>query len=142
MDKALMNLKEVCEYTGWGETKVREILKRPTSTFTIILGNRLYVNKKLFEDRYIVEGDKLVQLTKEVIDKYVNKKVKLRTIMYCKGGNHPCSKCVGEGWYKIGIRNIGLSSMKVASTMLNLNMKKFHNATADLYNLNINDLTV
>ena len=50
MDKALMNLKEVCEYTGWGETKVREILKRPTSTFTIILGNRLYVNKKLFED--------------------------------------------------------------------------------------------
>ena len=99
-------------------------------------------NKKLFEDRYIVEGDKLVQLTKEVIDKYVNKKVKLRTIMYCKGGNHPCSRCVGEGWYKIGIRNIGLSSMKVASTMLNLNMKKFHNATADLYNLNINDLTV
>ena len=50
MDKALMNLKEVCEYTGGGETKVREILKRPTSTFTIILGNRLYVNKKLFED--------------------------------------------------------------------------------------------
>lgn len=50
MDKALMNLKEVCEYTGWGETKVREILKRPTSTFTVILGNRLYVNKKLFED--------------------------------------------------------------------------------------------
>lgn len=50
MDKALMNLKEVCAYTGWGETKVREILKRPTSTFTIILGNRLYVNKKLFED--------------------------------------------------------------------------------------------
>ena len=50
MDKALMSLKEVCEYTGWGETKVREILKRPTSTFTIILGNRLYVNKELFED--------------------------------------------------------------------------------------------
>ena len=50
MDKALMNLKEVCEYTGWGETKLREILKRPTSTFTVILVNRLYVNKKLFED--------------------------------------------------------------------------------------------
>lgn len=50
MDKILMSLKEVCEYTGWGETKVREILKRDTSTFTVRLGNRLYVNKKLFED--------------------------------------------------------------------------------------------
>ena len=46
MEKVLMSLKEVCEYTGWGETKVREILKRPTSKFTVILGNRLYVNKK------------------------------------------------------------------------------------------------
>lgn len=47
-----MSLKEVCEYTGLGETKVREILKRPTSTFTVRCGNRLYVNKKLF-DEYI-----------------------------------------------------------------------------------------
>lgn len=50
MERILMNLKEVCEYTGWGETKVREILKRPSSTFTVMLGNRLYVNKKLFDD--------------------------------------------------------------------------------------------
>ena len=53
MEKILMSLKEVCEYTGWGETKVREILKRPTSKFTVILGNRLYVNKKKFDD-YLV----------------------------------------------------------------------------------------
>lgn len=50
MEKAVMSLKEVCEYTGWGETKVRKILKNPSSTFTIRLGNRLYVNKKLFDD--------------------------------------------------------------------------------------------
>ena len=53
MEKILMSLKEVCEYTDWGETKVREILKRPTSKFTVILGNRLYVNKKKFDD-YLV----------------------------------------------------------------------------------------
>lgn len=35
MEKALLSLKEVCEYTGWKETKVRELLKRETSTFTI-----------------------------------------------------------------------------------------------------------
>lgn len=50
MEKILMSLKEVCEYTGWGETKVREILKRPDSTFTVILGNRLYANKKKFDE--------------------------------------------------------------------------------------------
>lgn len=50
MEKILMNVKEVCEYTGWGETKIREILKREDSAFTIKMGNRLYVNKKMFDD--------------------------------------------------------------------------------------------
>ena len=50
MDKSLLSLKEVCEYTGWGQTKVRELLKSQTSTFTIRLGNRLYVHKELFDD--------------------------------------------------------------------------------------------
>ncbi len=50
MEKILMSLNEICEYTGWGKTKVREILKRPTSNFTIVLGNRLYANKKLFDE--------------------------------------------------------------------------------------------
>lgn len=49
MEKILMSLNEVCEYTGWGQTKVREILKRPSSDFTIKMGNRLYVNKKKFD---------------------------------------------------------------------------------------------
>ena len=52
MEKILLSLKELCEYTGWGETKVREILKRENSTFTIRLGNRLYADKSLF-DEYI-----------------------------------------------------------------------------------------
>ena len=40
----------MCEYTGWGETKVREILRRPDSEFTIRMGNRLYADKRLFDD--------------------------------------------------------------------------------------------
>lgn len=51
-DKKLLNIKELCKYTGWGETKVREILKRPNSKFTVKMGNRLYADKKLF-DNYI-----------------------------------------------------------------------------------------
>ena len=50
MDKVLLSLNEVCEYTGWGKTKAREILKRENSGFTVRDGNRLYVNKKLFDE--------------------------------------------------------------------------------------------
>lgn len=52
MEKRLLTIKELCEYTGWGKTKVREILKRPDSKFTVRMGNRLYADKKLF-DEYI-----------------------------------------------------------------------------------------
>ena len=50
LDKALLSLKEVCEYTGWGKTKAREVLKRTDSTFTVRLGNKLFVNRKLFDE--------------------------------------------------------------------------------------------
>ena len=49
-EQALLNIKQLCEYTGLGETKIREILRRPESTFTIRVGNRLYANKKLFDE--------------------------------------------------------------------------------------------
>jgi len=50
MDKVLLSLNEVCEYTGWGKTKAREVLKRENSSFTVRVGNCLYVNKKLFDE--------------------------------------------------------------------------------------------
>ena len=49
-DKKLLSLNEVCSYAGWGKTKARQVLKRPDSSFTVRFGNRLYVNKKLFDD--------------------------------------------------------------------------------------------
>ena len=49
MDKKLLNIKEVCQYTGWGETKVRELISRPSSTFAMKLGNKWFVNKPLFD---------------------------------------------------------------------------------------------
>ena len=50
MEKRLLNVKEVCEYTGWGQTKVRELLNRQDSTFTIRYGNRLFADKVLFDE--------------------------------------------------------------------------------------------
>lgn len=48
-EKILLNVKEVCQLTGFGESKVRQILKRKDSDYTIRLGNKLYANKKLLE---------------------------------------------------------------------------------------------
>lgn len=54
MEKAVLSLDELSEYTGWGKTKLRALLKDPNSSFTIRYGNRLYANKKLF-DEYLRE---------------------------------------------------------------------------------------
>lgn len=50
MEKRLLDINEVCEYTGWGKTKVREIVKRNDSKFTIKLGNKYFVDKKKFDN--------------------------------------------------------------------------------------------
>ena len=50
MEKRLLDINEVCEYTGWGKTKVREIVKRDDSEFTIKLGNKYFVDKKKFDN--------------------------------------------------------------------------------------------
>ena len=49
IEKALLNLEEFCAYLGIGKTKARELLKDPTSPFTIKIGNRYYANKKLLD---------------------------------------------------------------------------------------------
>lgn len=98
-------------------------------------------NKNDMVDRYIVDNGKLVLLTTDNIGKYVGKEVNLRSTMYCKGENK-CSKCLGERFYKVGIKNVGLVSTRASTTILNLNMKKFHDATAKLYTIDIKNITL
>ena len=45
VDKALLNVKEVCEYLGIGESKARELLTKTNNNFTVRLGGRVYANK-------------------------------------------------------------------------------------------------
>ena len=48
-NRILLTVKEVSELTGWGETKVREIVNRKDSTFTVRCGRNVYVHRRLFE---------------------------------------------------------------------------------------------
>lgn len=43
--KALLTIKEFCEYLSIGETKVRELLHDPKNGFTVRIGNRLYAHR-------------------------------------------------------------------------------------------------
>ena len=43
-EKALLNVKEFCEYLGIGQTKARELLNDPANGFTVRIGNRLYAH--------------------------------------------------------------------------------------------------
>ena len=43
--KALLNVKEMCNYLGIGQTKARELLNNPHNGFTVRIGNRLYAHK-------------------------------------------------------------------------------------------------
>ena len=45
-EKALLNVKEMCDYLGIGQTKARELLADPRNKFTVRIGNRLYAHKQ------------------------------------------------------------------------------------------------
>lgn len=50
MQKVLMNISEIKDYLGIGETKIREILKDPNCNFSMKIGNRWYADKRLLDN--------------------------------------------------------------------------------------------
>jgi len=96
--------------------------------------------KNLFLNRYVVDGDihNPVLLTSENIDKYTNKEILLRSPMFCKG-DKICSKCAGELFYKLGVKNPGLLNDTMSGVLMNASMKKFHDATVKFTDIKIED---
>lgn len=111
-------------------------------------GTKAYLNIKLtpdiidlFYDQYIVEGNKLVLLTDENADKYVNKSVQMRSPMYCIS-DKICNKCAGERPELIGIKNIGLTAGRVSNTMLQKRMKNWHITKVSMNKVDPNTLLI
>lgn len=86
--------------------------------------------KNAYLNRYIVEDNKLVELTPENIDKYVNRTVNMRSPIYCKM-KEPCfcNICTGNQPYLLGLTNFGLAINRISNKLLTLSMKKFHDLT-------------
>lgn len=98
-------------------------------------------NKKDFNERYVIDKGKLVFLDDKTIDKYVGKVVEIRSIMTCTRDKY-CKVCAGRYWEKVDIINLGLTATKVTGTMTNLSMKKFHDTSIKIAEVDINDITL
>lgn len=96
-------------------------------------------NYKSFMYRYILDGSKLVPLVEDNYKKFLNKKVKMRSPLYCIS-DKLCNKCAGDIFYKLGVTNAGLTTSSIGSHFLNLLMKSFHDATVKVSSIDINDI--
>lgn len=98
-------------------------------------------NKSKLLYRYIIEGSKLVLLTIDNISNYAGKFVKMRSPLYCVG-DKICNKCMGELFYRLGIKNVGLTASSIGSNYLNLLMKAFHDSSIKLSDVDIEDMII
>lgn len=86
--------------------------------------------KNDYLNRYIVENGKLIELTEDNIDRYLDRDVKMRSPLFCKCEEpYYCNKCLGNQPYLLGLEHFGLAISRIPNKLLNLSMKKFHDLT-------------
>lgn len=95
----------------------------------------------MFDYKYIVENGKLVLLTSENIKKYIGKTVNMRSAVCCPEVKI-CKCCIGRLYEKMDIKNIGLTASKPSSALTQLSMKKFHDSTIHITQIDFSDITI
>ena len=83
-------------------------------------------NYKDYEFQYIVDNGKLVELNPETKKNYIGKLVHIRTPEGCLS-DKTCNCCAGNRYYYSDIVNVGLTTGRVSNTLMQKQMKKFHN---------------
>lgn len=96
-----------------------------TKYIIVTLDNK---NVKLWMYSYIIEGNKLVELTSDNMDKYIGKTVKFRFSSMCKSKDYICNACAGNLFNRLGETNIGVAESQVAERLKNAMLKLFHNS--------------
>ena len=84
---------------------------------------------------YIIKPNgELEELTSENVDKYRNKKIKVRSTLFCKEyakTGKICNACAGNFFYRRGSENIGLACSQIATKLKLVSMKAFHDSTVN-----------
>lgn len=102
---------------------------------------KVYLTNKNIDEwmySYIIEGSKLIELTSQNKDKYLNKEVKLRFSALCEAKDgYFCNKCAGNLFYRLGIINVGAVTPQIPSKVKVLLMKKFHDSVINFSEIDV-----
>lgn len=86
-------------------------------------------------------GNSYTEITTDNKDKLIGKTVMIRYAGFCKAKNGCiCEKCAGTLYNRIGIENIGLGAMIMASSIKLSAMSAFHNSTLSLSVIDPNEV--
>lgn len=102
---------------------------------------KVKLDKKNIKDwmySYVVQGDKLIEITSENMNKFIGKTVNMRFSALCESKTGFCNHCFGNLPYRRGDLNVGISTTIVASTMKNKSMKAFHDSVEVTREIDIN----
>lgn len=86
---------------------------------------------------YIVEKGKLIELTSDNIDSYMNKTVQMRFSSLCQHKDGICNVCAGNMFYRAGFRNVGVATPQLASRLKNISLKAFHDSQVKLHEIDV-----
>ena len=102
-------------------------------------------NYKDYLYRYVLTTKGLVMLDNENKNIFIGKTVKMRSPMYCIGVGPQkclCNKCAGDFYYKLGKKNIGLNASRIAGSLSQLNLQKFHENLVKTQQIDVNDILI
>jgi hypothetical protein len=88
--------------------------------------------------RFIIDDKKkqIVRLDYDNKSEYINKVVKMRSVLYCEGDKY-CNICAGDYYYELGITNIGPTVTKISSVLLNKALKNMHDISVKTSSIDI-----
>lgn len=89
----------------------------------------------------VAKSGKIVCMTSENKDLFLNKVINLRTPMGCLTPKL-CNACAGDRFYKLGIRDVGLTAARLPNSIMNAGMKAFHVTKIHFHTVNPDDLLI
>jgi hypothetical protein len=76
-----------------------------------------------------VKGPKGLELIKPSnMKSYIGRPLKMRSVLYCRDEKY-CSRCAGLYFVKLGIENVGSTSITIGSKIQTMRMKSFHDTS-------------
>jgi len=106
-------------------------------------GTKRFLSVKLDKDNrrglhlqyYKNDEGKLELLTMEKLESFPeNTVIEVRSTLFCLDKKY-CSRCMGQLYYSIGIEKVGLLLNRITSNVLNKSLKKFHDLTVKISDL-------